>query len=203
MRRLIFMAMVQVMMGCSTVTPWVPLSEQATPGGMTLVWVGRGECERLEAGQWVRKPELDYEFSVEQHRLAGRWVSVKSMRRLHPAYDGSAGPRLQTYFFEQAFGAPDPAGAVKGVLTSSLGTGVVTADREFRRVELQFLADGVSRFAPFDRYRITQRYDYEAGSLTERVELQKGEAPWVRNQESATLFARQQFSAPPTVADAR
>jgi hypothetical protein len=203
MRRMVLMVVVQVMMGCSSVTPWVPLSEQATPAGMTLVWVGRGECERLEQGQWVRRPDFDYEFSVEQHRLGGRWVSVKSMRRLHPAYDGSAGPRLQTFFFEQAFQAPDDKGVVKGVVTTSLGNGTVTADREFRRAELRFLAEGVSGFAPFDRYRITQQYDYEGGALTELVELQKGETPWVRNQESAALFARHQFPAPPTLADVR
>jgi len=52
--------------------------------------------------------------------------------------------------------------------------------------------------APFDRYRIRQRYDYEAGQLTETVELNKGEAPWVRNREVATLFAARRFDGAPT-----
>ncbi|MDX2009564.1 MAG: hypothetical protein SFW67_05220 [Myxococcaceae bacterium] len=190
------------MLGCAGASPWVPLSREATPEGTTLVWVGRGACERLEGGQWVRREAFDYEFSVEQRRLGAHWVSVKTMRRLHPEYDGSAGPRLQTFFFEQAFQPADPGGRVSGTLTSTLGEGTVSADREFRSAELRFLAAGVSSMAPFDRYRITQRYDYEGGALTEDVELLKGDAPWVRNHEQARLFAATRFAAPPTVADA-
>jgi hypothetical protein len=62
------------------------------------------------------------------------------------------------------------------------------------------MAAGVSGFAPFDRYVITQNYDYEAGRLTELVELNKGSTPWVRNKEQATLFAAHQFPFAPTSA---
>jgi hypothetical protein len=193
-------AVVWLLSGCGSVAAWVPLEAQPAPADLTLVWVGRGECERMENGAWVRRPEYDYDFSVEQRRGAGRWDSVKSMRRLHPGYDGLAGERTQTYFFRQEFGAPDASGKVAGALRSTLGTGTVMADAEFRKAELEFLAANVSTMAPYDRYRITQRYDYEGGQLEEVVELNKGQQPWVRNREKALLFAARRFEGPPTVA---
>ena len=185
--------------GCGGSTPWRPLTPQPDPPPeLTLVWVGRGECERLEDGAWVRVPELDYDFSVEQRRLGDRWSSVKSMRRRHPAYDGVAGERDQTYYFELNFGPVGVDGQVQAELRSTLGRGRGVTDREFREAQLDFLAEGVSSMAPFDRYRIRQRYDYEAGQLTETVELNKGDAPWVRNREVATLFAARRFDGAPT-----
>ena len=186
--------MLLTLTGCATATPWIPLSA-AKPGEpeLTLVWVGRGECERLENGVWVRREELDYDFSVEQRRMGQRWESVKSMRRRHPDYDGIAGPRTQTYFFALEFSA---GGAMK--VTTTLGDGTGKTDAEFRKAELQFAAAGVSSMAPYDRYRITQTYDYEAGQLRELVELNKGETSWVRNREVATLFAARKFERAPT-----
>ncbi len=186
--------------GCATAPGWVPLTSTPPPlAEVTLVWVGRGECERLENGAWVRRPEFDYEFSVEQRRMGDHWESVKSMRRRHPDYDGSAGERTQTYFFRLQFDPADEAQRVKATLTATIGNGTGATDREYRSAELNFLAAGVSSFAPFDRYRITQQYDYEGGKLTELVELNKGTTPWVRNREQATLFAANRFSKPPTV----
>jgi hypothetical protein len=185
--------------GCGAAAPWVPLTATAAPAPeLTLVWVGRGECERYEGGAWVRRPEFDYDFTVEQRRLGDRWESVKSLRRRHPAYDGSAGERAQTYFFALAWGRADGQGRLPAALTSSLGNGEATSDREFRRAEMTFRAAGVSGMAPFDRYRITQRYDYEAGRLNETVELNKGTTGWVRNREVATLFAEHRFDRAPT-----
>jgi hypothetical protein len=187
------------LVGCAGAKPWLPLAETAGPAPeLTLVWVGRGECERLEAGAWVRRPEFDYDFTVEQRREGDHWESVKSLRRRHPAYDGVAGERLQTWFFRLDLAAPE-GGRVAGTLTSSLGNGAGETDREFRTAEWNFAAAGVSSLAPFDRYRITQRYDYEAGALTELVELNKGASPWVRNKEVATLFAARRFEHAPTV----
>lgn len=191
MRHLLLLSLLS---GCAT-TPWVPLTERPPTPDLVLVWVGRGECERLERGAWVRAPEFDYEFSVEQRRAASRWSSIKSLRRLHPDYDGSAGPRTQTYFFELTLGAA--AAAVPLTIVSSLGDGVGTSDPEFRDASLELKAPAQPG-APFDRYRITQRYDYEGGALTELVELNQGKAPWVRNREVATLFAAHRFEAPPT-----
>jgi hypothetical protein len=188
-------------LSCATSHPWLPLSPTAVPSGdLTLMWVGRGECERLEHGAWVRRPELDYDFSVEQHRLGDHWESVKSLRRLHPDYDGAAGERTQTYFFRLAFGPADATQHVSAEVTTSLGNGTGVTDPEFRQAELTFSAAGVSAMAPFDRYRITQTYDYEGGHLTELVELNQGTTPWVRNREVATLFAahRYEHGAPTT-----
>lgn len=186
------------LMSCAGQAPWMPLTKTTNSPQLTLVWVGRGECERLENGAWVRRPELDYDFSVEQRRFGEHWESVKSMRRRHPGYDGVAGPRSQTMFFVLDFAAPDAQQKVAAQLTATIGNGTGTTDPEFRHAELNFMAAGVSGMAPFDRYRITQTYDYEGGALTELVELNKGTEPWVRNRERATLFAAQHFTGAPT-----
>ncbi len=180
----------------------VPTQREAARPDMTLVWVGRGEAERLVAGEWVREPTLDYEFSVEQRRFMGRWESIKSLRRRHPDYDGSAGPREQHMHFEVRYGAADAAGAVPSTIRSSLGPGAGATDREFRAATITLKPD-ISAMAPFDTYKITQEYDYEAGELRELVELvdheDGAERPWVRNREVARLYAAQRFDAPPTL----
>ncbi|NVJ00745.1 hypothetical protein HV824_21860 [Myxococcus sp. AM009] len=187
--------------GCGTArTSAFPL--EATPGPapvLTLVWVGRGEAERLEDGAWKRVPQFDYDFTVEQRRYAHHWESVKSLRRRHPDYDGSAGPREQTMFFRLEFTTPGGDGRVASTVRSSLGEGTGHTDIEFRRAVLELRPD-LSRFAPFDRYRITQTYAYERGALEETVMLLDGEKPWVRNTEKAALFAPHIFSAAPTSA---
>ncbi|NMO23571.1 hypothetical protein [Pyxidicoccus fallax] len=178
----------------------VPLATGPQPEPvLTLVWVGRGEAERLEGGTWKRIPEFDYEFTVEQRRYASHWESVKSLRRRHPGYDGSAGPREQTMFFRLDYTAPDSQGRVASTIRSSLGDGTGHADPEFRQAAMEMKPD-VSRFAPFNRYRISQVYAYERGALEETVELLDGETPWVRNSEKATLFAPHQFASAPTSA---
>lgn len=188
--------------GCLHRPPVTPvgltLAEAAPAPAATLVWVGRGLAERATARGWERAPTFDYEFSVEQRRFADHWESVKTLRRVHPGYDGSAGPRLQVYVFRIDL-APAVGGAIDYRVTSTLGPGHGHADREFRAAQLELDAD-VSRFAPFDRYRITQHYQYEQGALSELVELLDGDAPWVRNHEEARLFAATPLAGPPTVA---
>jgi hypothetical protein len=184
--------------GCASPPTWTPLRsapQEATE--TTLMWVGRGECERLEAGKWVRHPEFDYEFSVEQRRSGARWESTKSLRRLHPNYDGSAGERTQTLFFLVNYDAVTPRGNVEGAVQSTLGSGAVSTDREFRKAQIELHAQ-VSAGAPFDRYRITQSYLYDQGQLNELVELNQGAAPWVRIHERAALYAPARFASPPT-----
>jgi hypothetical protein len=187
------------LLGCGASAPsWTPLSAESVAQPDTpLLFVGHGECERLEDGKWVRRPELDYEFSVEQHRRGAHWSSVKTMRRRHPAYDGSAGPRSQTYFFELDYAPVDANGQVPGQLVSSLGKGSLLADPEFRTAVMEIRAD-VSRFAPFDRYKITQSYQYERGRLEELVELRDGDQPWVRNREVAQIYRPHRFDSAPT-----
>lgn len=183
---------------CAGPQEWTPLrSEPLESAQTTLVWAGRGECERYEAGVWQRRPEFDYEFTVEQRRHGAHWESVKSLRRLHPDYDGSAGERTQTYYFDVHY-RPASDATVEGEMRSSLGTGRVVTDPEFRNATIELRAD-VSAFAPFDRYRITQRYAYERGELEEVVELVNDTSPWVRNHERATLFAPHHFDTAPTL----
>lgn len=180
--------------GCAAQKAWVPPSASAEPE-VTLLWVGRGECERFVDGAWVRAPQFDYDFSVEQRRLGNHWESVKSLRRRHPDYDGSAGDRLQTWFFHLEFDGTGNAVPVR--VASSLGAGSGTTDGQFRKASLELAAE-VSSLAPFDRYRIVQDYRYEDGRLDEVVSLDKGTTPWVRNVEHATLFAKHAFAEPPT-----
>ncbi|MBL8783929.1 MAG: hypothetical protein JNJ59_03420 [Deltaproteobacteria bacterium] len=187
--------------------PSVPPPLDAAPPtapDATLVWVGRGEAERKDGGRWVRDPAFDYDFSVEQRRFADRWESVKTMRRLHPDYDGSAGPREQVLWFHLRWPAAAAAGDLHGQVASRLGAGTIVSDREFRRAEIDIRPD-ISAHAPFDTYRIRQRYLYEEGRLEETVELldhdgRDGaqEIDWVRNTERATLFSATRLPGPPT-----
>lgn len=194
------LALLPVVAACGgPLAPTLP-SREGPPAraDLVLVWVGYGEAERLEQGAWRRIPAFDYELTVEQHRYADHWESVKSMRRRHPLYDGSAGPRDQTMFFRVDLGAVAADGTVPLAIVSSLGRGEGAADRRFSASSLVFHPDTGS-FAPFDTYRIDQRYRYDGGTLEETVSLDKGSVHWVRNHERATLFAERTFSAPPTV----
>jgi hypothetical protein len=186
--------------GCGAPRYVIPLQQGPAPEpAVTLVWVGRGEAERLEDGVFRRIPAFDYEFSVEQRRFPDHWESVKTLRRRHPDYDGSAGPREQVMFFRIDFRKNEAGVAVQ--VRSSIGDGDGSTDAEFREATLTLAAD-VSSFAPFNAYRITQHYRYEQGALAETVELFKRrgsqEQPWVRNSEQATLFGSTRFDAAPT-----
>ncbi|MER2560461.1 MAG: hypothetical protein ABTQ32_07080 [Myxococcaceae bacterium] len=193
MFRIVFAALLFTT-GCAAQKAWVPPATTTEPE-VTLVWVGRGECERFVDGAWVRAPQFDYDFSVEQRRLGDHWESVKSLRRRHPDYDGSAGERLQTWFFHLEFEATGSTVPLR--IASSLGKGTGSTDGQFRKASLELAAE-VSSLAPFDRYRIVQDYRYEEGRLDEVVSLDKGNTPWVRNVEHATLFAKHTFAEPPT-----
>jgi hypothetical protein len=164
-----------------------------------IVWVGHGQTERMEDGRWVRAPAFDYDFSVEQRRFGDHWESVKTMRRASPDYDGSAGPREQVLWFRIDYRAR--GGDVQGEVRSAIGAGEVATDREFRAAQIVLHPD-VAAQAPFDTYRITQRYLYEDGRLEETVELldhEDGrEVPWVRNEEQAELFHATRLPGPPT-----
>ena len=196
---LCFVAAVVCLPACGASTEGVlPPRVGAPPSPeVTLVWVGFGEAERVDGERWVRAPEFDYEFTVEQRRFQDRWESVKHLRRRHPGYDGSAGPREQTMYFRLDLAAVDAGGQVRVRITSSLGPGEGKADREFRAAHLVFHPD-ISSLAPFDTYRIDQTYAYERGVLEETVSLDDGDRPWVRNREKAELFGARTFTEPPT-----
>jgi hypothetical protein len=146
-----------------------------------------------EDGAWARTPEQDYQFMVRQNRYAGRWESLKVQNRTHPEYDGIAGPADQQHFFSIRYGDPDESGRLPTELVSTYGNGAGWTDGEYRRAVLEFEAAGVSRFAPYNRFRITQEYRYEEGMLLETVELYHvdkngDETPFARIEEQARLF---------------
>ncbi len=187
-------------LGCQrgpTMQP-LPRRDRAWPTAeAVLVWHGRGEAYRMKRGAWQRTPSFDYDFTVVQRRFASTWESTKTVQRRHPAYDGSAGPRAQTYHFALKYA---PSGAFQ--LKSTLGNGNGHTDASFREASMVVDAD-ISRFAPYNRYTIEQHYDYEVGGLSETVTLVKHSAtqdkPWAKVEEVAQLFGPATFPTPPTV----
>ncbi len=157
------------------------------------VWVGEGTAYRYVHGACERTPTQDYDFLVRQDRYPGRWLSLKTQNRTHPDYDGRAGPADQQHAFAIELAAPDADGRLALRLRSTYGDGEGQGDREFRRAVLEFRAAGVGRFAPYDRFRITQHYRYDEGQLDETVELFRlgrdgAERPFVRIEERARLL---------------
>lgn len=158
-----------------------------------LVWIGTGTSYRWTEGAWQRTPESDYEFIVRQNRFESHWESLKVQNRTHPDYDGSAGPADQQHFFRIDYGAPNGEGALPITLISTYGDGYGSSDPQYREATFEFDATDVSRFAPYNRFRITQHYRYEEGLLEERVELFKSagdgtEEPFVKIEERARIF---------------
>ncbi|MFW5955532.1 MAG: hypothetical protein ACOCSK_02205 [Rhodothermales bacterium] len=181
-----------VLAGCSTAPSVIAGSSTAAPQEQ-LVWVGTGTSWVFEDGEWFRTPEQDYQFLVRQNRYAGRWESLKVQNRTHPRYDGTAGPADQQHFFAITFGDADSDGQIATELASTYGDGGGWTDEAYRHAVLEFEAEGVSRFAPYDRFRITQEYRYEEGELRETVELYKvdsdgREHPFARIEEEARMF---------------
>ncbi|MCA9709323.1 MAG: hypothetical protein KDK70_26000 [Myxococcales bacterium] len=189
------------MAACAGRTPEGPLRTTPFPEPeLTLVWHGTGAAYRHEGEGWARAPSQDYEFTVVQRRYADRWESTKTMHRRHPDYDGSAGPREQALHFTLDY-AGERGATTPFDVTSSLGAGHGSIDREFRQATMELAAE-VSPRAPFDHYRIDQVYAYEAGQLSETVQLLDEGRPWVKIEESARLFAEHRFEAAPGVAGA-
>jgi hypothetical protein len=122
------------------------------------------------------------------------------MHRIHPDYDGKAGEREQTMFFEIDFSNKE--GKVTSKITSSLGSGTGQSDDEFREQIIEFSADNISSFAPYNAYRITQHYKYEDGELLETVELYKlengVETPFAKIEEKAFIFRPTKLKSSPT-----
>lgn len=175
--------------------PVMPLSADPWPRpDLTLIWHGTGSAFQNQGGTWERSAVHDYEFTVVQRRYGDRWESTKTMQRRHPDYNGSAGPREQTMHFTLGY-----EGA-KFTVGSTLGAGEGVTDREFREATMTIDAD-VGAMAPFDTYRIDQHYHYEDGELLETVQLLHGERPWVKIEETATMFVAHRFNHAPTVLD--
>jgi hypothetical protein len=93
-------------------------------------------------------------------------------------------------------------GKVQAVINSSLGNGTGTTDTEFRKSVLTMYVPNASKFMPYNKFRITQNYNYEAGVLTETVELIKEkdgkEIPFMKNEETALIFVKSKLDKAPT-----
>jgi len=206
MKKVIFSAtaiIFMVLASCSTskqVT--VPLSRLVElDDTYTIIWNGISKAYRYENGQWLRAESYDYQFDVVQKRYDNHWKSVKSLHRIHPDYDGKAGDRDQTMYFEVAYKNLID-GKVQATINSSMGNGTGTTDTEFRKSVLTMYVPNASKFMPYNKFRITQNYNYEEGVLTETVELIKEkdgkEIPFMKNEETALIFIKSKLDKAPT-----
>lgn len=168
----------------------------------TIIWNGISKAYRYTNGQWERAENYDYQFDVVQKRYENHWKSVKSLHRIHPDYDGKAGDRDQTMYFDVVY-EQLKNDSVHAILNTSLGKGTGTTDIEFRNSSLTINVADASSFMPYNMFRITQKYDYEKGVLTETVELIKEndgiEVPFMKNEETAFIFVKQKLDKAPTV----
>ena len=168
----------------------------------TIIWNGISEAYRYEDEKWMRAETYDYQFDVIQKRYDNHWKSVKSLHRMHPDYDGKAGDRDQTMYFEALYKQLKD-GKVQSVINSSIGNGTGISDPEFRNSVMTMYVENPSAFMPYNKFKITQHYNYEEGILTETVELIKEkdgkEIPFMKNEEKALFFIRSKLDKAPTV----
>jgi len=206
MKKIIFSFLIAwplIFTGCGTSKKTIiPFSYSLSPDdAYTIIWNGSGKVYRYQNRQWVRDESYDYQFNVVQKRYANHWKSVKSLHRIHPDYDGKAGDRDQTMYFEVLYNTME-AGKVQSAIVSSLGNGTGTSDAEFCRSELTMYVPDAGKFMPYNKFRIVQNYDYEAGVLTETVELIKEkngkEIPFMKNEETAQIFIKNKLDKAPT-----
>lgn len=167
----------------------------------TIIWNGISKAYIYDDGQWLRAESYDYQFNVVQKRYDNLWRSVKTLHRVHPEYDGKAGDRNQTMYFELAYDKLID-GKVQAAILSSLGNGTGTTDTEFRTSELTMSVQDASKYMPYNKFRITQNYNYEEGVLTETVELinekEGKEMPFMKNEETALIYIKGKLDNAPT-----
>jgi hypothetical protein len=199
--------MLLLLTGCfscsSSKTAIVPLTPKAQiEDTYTIIWNGLSEAYRFTDGQWKRDETYDYVFDVIQKRYANQWKSTKSMHRLHPDYDGRGGARDQAMYFELNYTAAANE-QLQTIIHSSLGEGSGKSDKEFREQQIVLQVKDVSSFSPYNKIRITQHYQYEAGVLRETVELLKEkngqDTPFMKMEEKAYFYVRGKLDKAPTV----
>jgi hypothetical protein len=181
----------------------IPLSSKIlVDDTYTIIWNGSSEAYRYADGKWLRAENYDYQFNVTQKRYDKKWKSVKSLHRINPDYDGKAGDRNQTMYFEVDYKNLTEH-KVSSVISSSLGDGIGTTDTEFRNAQLTLYVKNPGNFMPYNKYRITQKYNYEEGLLTETVELIKEkdgkEIPFMKNEEKAYIYLKGKLNQAPTI----
>ncbi|NJD55396.1 MAG: hypothetical protein FIA94_03210 [Nitrospirae bacterium] len=175
---------------CSSLHSPLPLIEKAEKPLRTAVYVGTGSAYRFAHDEWERMPAYDYEFSVVQRFREDGWESVKEIYRRHPEYDGRAGDRDQTLYFRVKTGPAEGNSRTLHV-QSSWGQGKGTADADLGNIVVEFSPD-ISRFSPFNAFRITQHFFYDERRLRETVEIfrrQDGhERPFMKMEEEADMY---------------
>ena len=167
----------------------------------TIIWNGYSKAFVYQDEKWQRAETFDYYFDVIQKRYDKEWKSVKSLHRIHPDYNGKAGPRDQTMYFGLHYNSL-LNGKVNGSVLSSLGDGTLLTDNEYRNSELVINLKDANSFMPYNRIKITQNYDYENGKLTETVLLLKvkdgKEIPFMKNEEEAYFYIKGKLDKAPT-----
>ncbi|MGL5889659.1 MAG: hypothetical protein ACRC3B_07235 [Bacteroidia bacterium] len=113
----------------------------------TIIWNGTSEAYRYDNGNWNRDASYDYQFSVIQKRYAGQWKSVKSMHSIHPDYNGKAGERDQSMYFEISYSQLQDS-LRKVIIQSSIGNGSGKSDNEFREMEFVMNVPNASKYSP-------------------------------------------------------
>jgi hypothetical protein len=179
----------------------IPLTTQVeVDDTYTIIWNGASIAYRMANEKWERAADYDYQFTVMQKRYDNLWKSVKTLHRMHPDYNGKAGDRDQTMYFELKYISRNDSLICD--LNSSLGKGSGFTDQEFRNQTIEFKVDGLSKFVPYDHIRITQAYKYEEGVLEETVFLFKKkdgkEIPFMKNEERASFYMKGKPDKAPT-----
>ncbi len=158
-----------------------------------LVWVGTGTTTIFKEGNWVATPSEDYTFMVYQKRFDTQWKSHKIMNRTNDNYSGVAGDVDQQHLFVVSYDLQND-GSRKFDILSTMGNGTGIMDNSYENATM-FIHAGISPLAPYSHIRLTQKYDYIAGTLNEVIELvkiedDKSETPYIRIIESASLFRK-------------
>jgi hypothetical protein len=167
----------------------------------TIIWNGYSKAFVYKNDSWLRAESFDYYFDVIQKRYDKQWKSVKSLHRIHPDYNGKAGKRDQTMYFGVDYKTLQ-GNVVNGTITSSLGYGTLITDNEYRNSNIDIDLKNASMFIPYNKIRITQKYDYENGKLTETVLLLKvkgdKETPFMKNEEEAFFYIKGKLDKAPS-----
>ena len=185
---------------CSSLRTSLPLTKAQVPTPLSsLVSVGHATASYFAKGSWVPAPAFDYEFMVLERRYADRWEAVKEIHYRDPRYDGRAGPRDQTLFFE-VLTVPAADGGLYLTVVSTLGKGRGHSDVGSGKVSLELISAEKGWFVRYDRIRISQTRAIKEGRLEEVVELfskpEGRELPFMRMEEKGTIYLPATRSVP-------
>jgi hypothetical protein len=179
------------LLGCGSTRSPVPLSAGPPPEPLSsTVLAGHARAWLYAKGAWVEAPAYDYDFLVFERRYEGRWEVVKEIHRRDPRYDGRAGARDQTVYFEVRT-TPAADGGQDLSVQSNLGAGTGHVDAGGDGFVLVMAAAQKGMFVPFDTIRIRQSPSRE-GHLEETVELSSKkhgvERPFMKMEERGLVY---------------